>query len=177
MRESSHTFLLTATFIVLLDFFVVRICRMETVAQPLPVSNWRVHCMSYQSHRIAPPRFPKTSPSPAPAPSLFSQGVQLYLMIQMLFLAIWRTLVSDLCRELGWFSMHIYSMSINKAYRLFCAVEARYMEHRSALQSGCAPSPWVCVDFWCGAPVLCFLSSCFSYYLLILFLRFMRESP
>ncbi len=24
--------------------------------------------------------------------------------------------------------MHIYSMSINKAYRLFCAVEGRYME-------------------------------------------------
>lgn len=174
MRESSHTFLLTATFIVLLDFFVVRICRMETVAQPLPVSNWRVHCMSYQSHRIAPPRFPKTSPSPAP--SLFSQGVRLYLMIQMLFLAIWRTLVSDLCRELGWFSMHIYSMSINKAYRLFCAVEGRYSIARLCSQDvhhhlGFA---WI---FDVARQFFVSLARVFLTYLLKLFLRFMRESP
>ncbi len=58
MVESSHTFLLTARnfpCIVLLDFFVVRICRMETVAQPLPVSYWRV--LSKPSSRATP--FPK----------------------------------------------------------------------------------------------------------------------
>ncbi len=73
--------------------------------------------------------------------------------------------------------MHIYSMSINKAYRLFCAVEARYMEHRSALQSGCAPSPGFAWIFDVARQFFVSLARVFLTYLLKLFLRFMRESP
>lgn len=60
--------------------------------------------------------------------------------------------------------MHIYSVSINKTCVCFAGVEG--------LQSGgCAPSPYVHLrgsELW-RAPVLCFLISVFSYYILVLF--------